>query len=61
MHPPGFSHHHGDRRERKHTGSSRVGVPPDTSMHVAGTTEHQRIQTVDFHAGEHLCAPLGTQ
>jgi hypothetical protein len=30
-------------------------------MHVAGTTKHQRIQPMSFHAGEHFCTSLAAQ
>ena len=60
MHAPGFPHHHRNRREGKHTGSTELTRARHVS-HVADATEHQRVEIVAFHAGEDLCAPFGTQ
>lgn len=30
-------------------------------MDLAATAEHERTEIMVFHAGEHLCAPFGTQ
>ena len=60
MDSPGFPHHHRDRCERKHTGPPELPRTGHVS-HVAHATEHQRIEIVTFHAGEHLLAPIRTQ
>ena len=60
MHASGFPYRHGDRREREHTGPSELAGPGHVA-HVAGATQHQRVEIVAFHAGEDFCAPFGTQ
>ncbi len=60
MHAAGFPHHHRDRGEGKHTGSTELTCTRHVP-HVADTTEHQGVEIVAFHAGEDLCASRGTQ